>query len=195
MLRGLGPAPAPPPTPSISAQLTVPTKVSAVCPAQRALRPASRPPQPPRLSLSGWSHPSQGGTPTRQSPSCPRSGLAPHVVSSRVGAQVLSPCGPRADLYLLDPPLNSKPLSPTLSPVSPLGFPNLRPGPCSPGLRGCVQLDSRGTALKRQGALHAAARGAPLCSAGWGASHPLKIEARVLTMAHEAPDSISAPHW
>lgn len=193
MLRGLGPAPAPPL--SINAQLTVSTKVSAVCPAQWALKPASRPRRPPRLGLSGWSRPSRGGTHPRQSPSCPRSGLAPHVVSSRVGAQVLSPCGPHADLHLLDPPLNSRPLSPTLSPMSPLGCPNLRPGPRPPGLYGSLLLDFRGAALKPQGVLHAAAQGASLCSAGRGASQPLKIEARVLTMAHEAPDSTSAPHW
>lgn len=90
------------------------------------------------------------------------------VVSSSVGAQVLSLCGPRANPHLLDPPLSSKPLSPTLSSTPPLGCPNLHPGPHSPGLCGCLQLDSRGTALKPQGVLHAAARGAPLCLAGWG---------------------------
>ena len=180
---------------SINAQLTVLTKVSAVCPAQWALKPASRPPRPPRLSLSGWSRPSWGGTPTRQNPSCPRSGLAPHVVSSRVGAQVLSPCGPHADLHLLDPPLNSKPLSPTLSPMSPLGCPNLRPGPRSPGLCGSLLLDFRGTALKPQGVLHAAAQEAPLCSAGWGGFPTSQDRSQSSAMAHEAPDSISAPHW
>ena len=178
---------------SINAQLTVLTKVSAVCPAQWALKPASRPPRPPRLSLSGWSRPSWGGTPTRQNPSCPRSGLAPHVVSSRVGAQVLSPCGPHADLHLLDPPLNSKPLSPTLSPMSPLGCPNLQPGPRSPGLCGSLLLDFRGTALKPQGVLHAAAQEAPLCSAGWGASQPLKIEARVLRWHTRPPTQSLLP--
>ena len=192
MLRGLGPGPAPPL--SISAQLAVPTKVS-LCAQHSGPRdglstsPAA-PSQSPGLALllPEPLHPAE-------------SLLSPIwagslVVLSSVRAQVLSRCGPRGDPYLLDPPLSSKPLSPTLSSTPPLGCPNIRPGPHSPGLW-VPPAGLPGHILKPQGVLHAAARGAPLCSAAGrgGASHPLKIEARVLTMAHETPDSISAPRW